>query len=75
MSEFNTSAHYSTEFALDDTGYGLDEEESKFFKSQTGIQDEVQLKKHLLKVQAEALAIRQYRCVVPLFCYFTDDPS
>lgn len=62
MSEFNTSAHYSTAFALDDTGYGLDEEESKFFKSRTGIQDDAQLKEHLLKVQAEALAVREYDC-------------
>lgn len=57
MSEFNASAHYSPEFALDDTGYGLDEEERRFFTSQTGIQDYTQLKEHLLKVQAEALAI------------------
>lgn len=74
-SEFNTSAHYSREFALDDTGYGLDEEESKFFRSQTGIQDEAQLKEHLLKVQAEALAIRQYRYVVYLFFHFIYCPS
>lgn len=44
---------------LDASGYGLDEEESKFFKAQTGIRDDEGLKEHLVRVQAEALAVRE----------------
>ncbi len=43
---------------LDDNLYTLDDETSDFFKVQTGIQDTEELKKHLLRVQAEAYAVR-----------------
>ena len=44
---------------LDGSRYALDEEESKFYKSQTGIQDDERLREHLFKVQAEALGVRE----------------
>ncbi len=47
------------EFApLDPKLYSLDEQEAAFFKSATGIQDEEELKKHILDVQAKAYAVR-----------------
>lgn len=45
---------------LDDAGYRLDEEESAFYKARTGIEDDVKLKEHLVRVQAEAIAVREY---------------
>lgn len=45
---------------LDETGYRLDEEESAFYKAQTGIVSDAALKEHLVRVQAEALAVREY---------------
>lgn len=45
---------------LDDNLYTLDEETSDFFMAQTGIQDAEELKKHLLRVQAQAYAVRSY---------------
>lgn len=45
---------------LDETGYRLDEEESAFYKAQTGLEDDAALKDHLVRVQAEALAVREY---------------
>lgn len=45
---------------LDETGYRLDEEESAFYKAQTGLVDDAALKDHLVRVQAEALAVRGY---------------
>ncbi|KDQ24625.1 hypothetical protein PLEOSDRAFT_1113876 [Pleurotus ostreatus PC15] len=52
------------EFApLDPKLYSLDEQEAAFFKSATGIQDEEELKKHILDVQAKAYAIFGYPCI------------
>ena len=50
----------SSGLQLDASGYRLDEEESKFFKAQTGIEDDEALKGHLVGVQAEALAVCEY---------------
>ncbi|PCH33460.1 hypothetical protein WOLCODRAFT_135149 [Wolfiporia cocos MD-104 SS10] len=46
-----------------DEVYSLNEQDSVFFKSQTGIQDEAELKQHILKVQADALAVHPYPCI------------
>lgn len=43
---------------LDQSLYRLDELESTFFKSQTGIQDDEELKSHILEIQDEAYAVR-----------------
>ena len=42
---------------LDDTLLGLDPEEEAFFKSETGIQDTEELKKHIIKVQEDAYKV------------------
>ena len=44
---------------LDPSFYNLDEEESSFLKTQTGIKDDQELKRHILEVQAEAYAVRR----------------
>ncbi|KAI0066443.1 hypothetical protein BV25DRAFT_1820389 [Artomyces pyxidatus] len=51
------------QLAIDESLYGLGEEESAFFKEQTGIQDDEELKKHLLQAQADAYAIYPYPCI------------
>jgi len=43
--------------------YALEEEEIAFFKQQSGIEDDQQLKEHILKVQAEAYAVFPYPCI------------
>ncbi|KAK0192578.1 hypothetical protein F5146DRAFT_1120396 [Armillaria mellea] len=43
--------------------YGLSEDEAVFFKSQTGIEGDEELKNHILTVQAEAYKIRAYPCI------------
>ncbi|KAL0954792.1 hypothetical protein HGRIS_003740 [Hohenbuehelia grisea] len=48
---------------LDSTLYSLEEDEATFFKTQTGIQDDEELKKHILAVQATAYAIYGYPCI------------
>ncbi|OBZ78829.1 hypothetical protein A0H81_00366 [Grifola frondosa] len=48
---------------LDESFYSLDEKELEFMKSQTGIQDEIALKKHILKAQAGAYVIYPYPCI------------
>ena len=42
---------------LDEALYNLKENEIKFFKSQTGIQDEDELKAHVLSAQKEAYEV------------------
>ncbi|KAE9400625.1 hypothetical protein BT96DRAFT_975162 [Gymnopus androsaceus JB14] len=42
---------------LDDRYYNLDEEEKTFFKKETGIQDDAELKKHIIAVQIKAFSI------------------
>ncbi|KAI0066447.1 hypothetical protein BV25DRAFT_1820395 [Artomyces pyxidatus] len=49
--------------ALDESLYGLDTDEAAFFKQQTGIQDDDELKKHLLQIQADAYAVFPYPCI------------
>ena len=43
---------------LDEKFYQPEEKEVKFFKQQTGIQDDEALKRHIMEVQAEAYAVR-----------------
>ena len=43
--------------ALDECLYDLTDEERFFFKQQTGIQDDDELKAHILQVQAEAYKV------------------
>ncbi|KAK0238174.1 hypothetical protein EDD85DRAFT_833301 [Armillaria nabsnona] len=43
--------------------YGLSEDEAIFYRSQTGIEDDEELKNHILTVQAEAYKIRPYPCI------------
>ncbi|CDO77885.1 hypothetical protein BN946_scf184838.g2 [Trametes cinnabarina] len=53
----------SQQFPLDDKLYSLEGDELKFMQAQTGITDEEELKKHILKVQAEAYAVYPYPCI------------
>ncbi|KAM5531491.1 hypothetical protein V8D89_014816 [Ganoderma adspersum] len=48
---------------LDESLYRLDEEELTFMKTQSGIEDEEELRKHVLAVQAEAYKIHPYPCI------------
>ncbi|KAI1794945.1 hypothetical protein LXA43DRAFT_883162 [Ganoderma leucocontextum] len=43
--------------------YNIDEEGLTFMKAQTGIEDEEELKKHIITVRAEAYAIHPYPCL------------
>ena len=43
--------------ALDECLYDLTDEERSYFKKQTGIQDDDELKAHILQVQAEAYKV------------------
>ena len=45
-------------WALDESLYALDEAETQFLTSQTGVTDPEELKKHVLNVQAEIYAVR-----------------
>ena len=51
----STQPHH--EDILDERYYNLTDEESAFFKQQTGIQDDHDLKAHILQVQAEAYKV------------------
>lgn len=42
---------------LDESFYHLSEDEAAFFKSQTGIKDDEELKRHILKAQANAYEV------------------
>jgi len=48
---------------LDAELYALGEDELAFFKTQTGIIDEEELKEHIIKVQTEAYAVHPYPCI------------
>ncbi|KAF8638313.1 hypothetical protein AX17_002333 [Amanita inopinata Kibby_2008] len=48
---------------LDESLYSLDDDELAFFKSQTGIDDDEQLKNHILAVQAKAYQVYRYPCI------------
>lgn len=45
-------------YPLDEALYTLDEEEAAFFKSQTGIDDDEELKQHILRAQKDAYEVR-----------------
>ncbi|KAI0320559.1 hypothetical protein OF83DRAFT_1052908 [Amylostereum chailletii] len=49
---------------LDEKYYGLDETETAFFKQQTGITDDDELKRHIFRIQAEAYAVFPYPCIL-----------
>ena len=46
---------------LDEQLYDLNEEERRFLKGQTGIQEDDELKAHILQLQAEAYKVRSLR--------------
>ncbi|KAE9392994.1 hypothetical protein BT96DRAFT_1023274 [Gymnopus androsaceus JB14] len=48
---------------LDEKFYDLDEDEKTFFKKETGIQDDAELKKHIIGVQTKAFSIYPYPCI------------
>ena len=48
---------------LDDTLYRISPEASEFFKQSTGIQDDEELKKHILTVREKAYNIVPYPCI------------
>jgi hypothetical protein len=48
---------------LDNSLYGLTEDERAFFKQQTGITDDDELKAHILRVQAQAFEVFPYPCI------------
>jgi hypothetical protein len=45
--------------ALDERLYNLSDEERSFFKEQSGIQDDDELKAHIIQVQTEAYKVGQ----------------
>ena len=45
------------ESKLDESLYNLKEDEAAFFKSQTGIQDDEALKRHIINMQTEAYKV------------------
>lgn len=48
---------------LEESLYSLGDAESVFFKSQTGIQDDEQLKKHIVTIQEQAFSVHPYPCI------------
>ncbi|KAH9965111.1 hypothetical protein BGW80DRAFT_1178997 [Lactifluus volemus] len=50
-------------FRLDEELYDLSEEERGFLKGQTGIQDDDELKAHVLQLQTEAYKVHPYPCI------------
>jgi len=48
---------------LDERLYDLTDDERSFFKQQTGIQDDDELKVHILQLQAEAYKVHPYPCI------------
>jgi hypothetical protein len=51
------STRQGLQVALDESLYNLTDEERAFFKQQTGIQDDDELKAHIVQVQAEAYKV------------------
>ncbi|EDR08693.1 uncharacterized protein LACBIDRAFT_297150 [Laccaria bicolor S238N-H82] len=49
--------------ALDESLYSPDSEELAFYKSETGIADEEQLKKHIIAAQTKAYEVYGYPCI------------
>jgi len=57
MSVNNASTEQGLGRALDERLYGLSDEERAFFKEQTEIRDDEELKTHILELQAEAYKV------------------
>ncbi|TDL28238.1 hypothetical protein BD410DRAFT_782209 [Rickenella mellea] len=58
----NTENAYR-DLTLDPSLYALDSKELNFFKSQTGINNDEELKAHIFAVQAKAFAVYPYPCI------------
>ncbi|KAG1745247.1 hypothetical protein EDB19DRAFT_1849291 [Suillus lakei] len=54
---------FTSNVPLDPSLYGLDPAALEFFKQQTGITEEDDLKHHILAVQAKAFAVAPYPCI------------
>jgi hypothetical protein len=54
------STQLTPDMAWDERLYDLTEDERAFFKQQTGIQSDDELKAHLIQVQAEAYEVGTY---------------
>ena len=50
-------------FPLDEKLYSLDTEESEFLKRWTGIEDDADLKDHILTMQRKAYSVAPYPCI------------
>ncbi|CDO70894.1 hypothetical protein BN946_scf184829.g2 [Trametes cinnabarina] len=55
--------HLANFFPLDESMLYMDPNELQFMRTQTGIMDEDDLKKHILQVQAEAYEVYPYPCI------------
>lgn len=53
----STRAHNAWYLPLDEKYYNLDEDEKNFFKVETGISDDDELKKHIITVQTKAFSV------------------
>ena len=63
MSDSSSNAAGIHVLRLDPSLYRLGDEEAAFFKESTGIQDNEELKQHILQVQKEAYAVRDITSV------------
>ncbi|KAI0322178.1 hypothetical protein OF83DRAFT_20012 [Amylostereum chailletii] len=64
MSRSNSSANIESDLlSLDAALYKPGDAESAFFKQQTGIQDDEELKSHIVDIQAKAFAVHPYPCI------------
>ncbi|KAG2128704.1 hypothetical protein DEU56DRAFT_504805 [Suillus clintonianus] len=57
------ASFFTSDTPLDPRLYGLDDAALEFFKQQTGITEENELKHHILAVQAKAFAVAPYYCI------------
>ena len=53
--------HVYPKLSLEERFYNLDQEERDFFKKETGIKDDEELKTHLIAVQTKAYSVSLYR--------------
>ncbi|EIW83297.1 hypothetical protein CONPUDRAFT_152322 [Coniophora puteana RWD-64-598 SS2] len=58
-----TKAETIAERPLDESFYRLTADEASFYKAQTGITDDDELKKHIMAVQAKAYQVFPYSCI------------
>ena len=56
-----SSSNHSYQVELDDSLYSLDPLEQEFLSSQTGIGDQEELKRHVLRLQKEAYSVSDPR--------------